>query len=77
MGKDDSEDMGFFLQRAGDCIPEVCKFTSQLFYENKLGSDELARARVMEGHPWGRERECGLFQWSMKETGAPARKKSK
>jgi len=32
--------------------PEVCKFTSQLFYENKLGSDELARATVMEGHPW-------------------------
>ena len=46
------EDMGFFLPESWRLHPEVCKFTSQLFYENKLGSDELARARVMEGHPW-------------------------
>jgi predicted RecB family nuclease len=47
-----AEDMGFFLPESWRLHPEVCKFTSQLFYENKLGSDELARARVIEGHPW-------------------------
>ena len=46
------EDMGFFLPESFRLHPEVCIYTSQLFYENKLGSDELTRARVVEGHPW-------------------------
>jgi len=47
-----SDDMGFFLPESWRLHPEVCKFTSRLFYESKLGSDELARARVMAGHSW-------------------------
>jgi len=46
------EDMGFFLPDSFRLHPELCQYTSELFYESKLGSDELTRARVMEGHPW-------------------------
>ncbi|HWZ98140.1 MAG TPA: TM0106 family RecB-like putative nuclease [Candidatus Dormibacteraeota bacterium] len=48
------EDLGFFLPESWRLHPDVCKFTSRLFYEDKLDSHELARARVMEGHPWMR-----------------------
>jgi len=47
-----SEDMGFFLSESFRLHPEVCKYTSELFYEGKLGANEMTRARVLEGHPW-------------------------
>ena len=47
-----AEDAGFFLPESWRLHPDVCRFTSQLFYEDKLGSHELARARVLEGHAW-------------------------
>jgi superfamily I DNA and/or RNA helicase len=46
------EEMGFLLPESWRLHPEVCKFTSELFYENKLGSHAIARSRVLEGHPW-------------------------
>jgi predicted RecB family nuclease len=46
------EGMGFFLPESFRLHPEVCKYTSELFYESRLGADELTRARVIEGHPW-------------------------
>jgi len=46
------ENLGFFLPESWRLHSEVCRFTSQLFYEDKLGSHELARTRVLEGHPW-------------------------
>jgi superfamily I DNA and/or RNA helicase len=32
--------------------PAICKFTSEVFYEDKLGSHAIARNRVLDGHPW-------------------------
>src|SRR5262249_10839303 len=53
------ENLGFFLPESWRLHPEVCRFTSQLFYEDKLGSHAIARNRVIEGHPW--VKEAGLW----------------
>ncbi len=47
-----SEDMGFLLPLSWRLHPEVCKFTSEVFYEGKLSSHAIARSRVSEGHAW-------------------------
>jgi hypothetical protein len=47
-----SPELGFLLPETWRLHPEICKFTSSLFYEDKLASQELARSRVLEGHPW-------------------------
>lgn len=46
------EDMGFLLPESWRLHPEVCKFTSSVFYEGKLSSHAIAQSRVLEGHPW-------------------------
>jgi uncharacterized protein len=46
------EGMGFLLPESWRLHPEVCKFTSSVFYEGKLTSHAIAQARVLEGHPW-------------------------
>jgi nucleoside-triphosphatase THEP1 len=45
-------DMGFLLPQTWRLHPEICKFTSSVFYEGKLSSHPTARNRVVEGHPW-------------------------
>jgi uncharacterized protein len=47
-----SEDVGFLLPETWRLHPEICKFTSEIFYENKLSSHAIARNRVLEGHAW-------------------------
>src|SRR4029077_5321127 len=47
-----SEDMGFLLPESWRLHPRVCKFTSEVFYEDKLSSHSIARSRVLQGHPW-------------------------
>lgn len=47
-----SEDMGFLLPESWRMHPEVCKFTSEVFYEGKLSSHAIARSRASEGHAW-------------------------
>jgi predicted RecB family nuclease len=47
-----SEEMGFLLPESWRLHPEICKFTSEVFYEDKLASHAIARSRVLEGHPW-------------------------
>jgi uncharacterized protein len=47
-----SEDVGFLLPETWRLHPEICKFTSEIFYENKLSSHPIARSRVLEGHRW-------------------------
>jgi predicted RecB family nuclease len=47
-----SEDMGFLLPESWRLHPEVCKFTSPVFYESKLTPHAITRSRVLEGHPW-------------------------
>jgi predicted RecB family nuclease len=45
-------DMGFLLPQTWRLHPDICKFTSSVFYEGKLSSHPIARSRVVEGHPW-------------------------
>jgi predicted RecB family nuclease len=45
-----AEDMGFLLPESWRLHPEVCRFTSEIFYEGKLGSHAIARSRVLGGH---------------------------
>ncbi len=45
-----STDMGFLLPESWRLHPEVCKFTSAVFYEDKLSSHEITNSRVLEGH---------------------------
>ena len=47
-----SEDTGFLLPQSWRLHPEVCKFTSSVFYEDKLSSHAIAQSRVLEGHGW-------------------------
>lgn len=47
-----AEDMGFLLPESWRLHPEICKFTSSVFYEGKLSSHAQARPRVLEGHAW-------------------------
>jgi uncharacterized protein len=44
--------MGFLLPESWRLHPEICKFTSEVFYEDKLSSHAIAQSRVLEGHPW-------------------------
>jgi predicted RecB family nuclease len=48
------EDMGFFLPESWRLHPEVCQFTSSVFYEGKLGSHPTAKSRVLDGHAWAK-----------------------
>jgi uncharacterized protein len=61
------EDMGFLLPESWRLHPEICKFTSELFYEGRLGSHALAKARVLEGHGW--LKGAGLWFVPVEHTG--------
>ena len=47
-----SNDMGFLLPESWRLHPAICKFTSEVFYEDKLSSHAIATSRVLEGHSW-------------------------
>lgn len=44
--------MGLLLPETWRMHPTICEFTSELFYEGRLGSRDFTRDRVLEGHPW-------------------------
>jgi predicted RecB family nuclease len=44
--------MGFLLPESWRLHPEVCQFTSSVFYEGRLGSHPTAESRVLDGHTW-------------------------
>jgi predicted RecB family nuclease len=46
------ETMGLLLPETWRMHPSICNFTSELFYEGRLGSRDITRNRVLEGHPW-------------------------
>jgi uncharacterized protein len=46
-----SPDVGFLLPESWRLHPEICKFTSAVFYEDKLSSHAVTSSRVLEGHP--------------------------
>jgi uncharacterized protein len=43
---------GLFLEHTHRLHPQICKFTSEVFYENKLEPDQVATNTSLEGHPW-------------------------
>ena len=45
-----SKDAGFLLPTTWRLHPNICGFTSELFYEDRLHSEVLAQSRVLEGH---------------------------
>ena len=45
-------ELGFLLPKSWRLHPEVCKFTSAVFYEDKLSPHPITSSRVVEGHPW-------------------------
>ncbi len=46
------EAMGLLLPETWRLHPSICDFTSELFYEGRLGARDITRNRVLEGHPW-------------------------
>ncbi len=45
-------DMGLLLPETWRMHSKVCEFTSEIFYEGKLGARPVTRPRVLEGHAW-------------------------
>ncbi len=45
-------DVGLLLPETWRLHPKICKFTSDLFYDARLGSRALLEKRVIEGHSW-------------------------
>ena len=43
---------GLFLEKTWRLHPAICRFTSELFYENRLHSREGLERQKIEGHPW-------------------------
>jgi uncharacterized protein len=47
-----SLDVGLLLPETWRLHPNICKFTSELFYEGRLKSRDALENCVIEGHPW-------------------------
>jgi len=45
-------DMGLLLPETWRLHPNICRFTSELFYEGRLKSREALKGYVIEGHSW-------------------------
>jgi predicted RecB family nuclease len=45
------ETMGLFLPQTWRMHPSICDFTSQLFYDGRLGARGFTQQRVLQGHP--------------------------
>ncbi len=44
--------LGLFIDETKRLHPNICNFTSTVFYEDRLLSRSFTRNRVIEGHPW-------------------------
>jgi len=47
-----SKEMGLLLPETWRLHPNLCRFTSRLFYEDRLRSRPALEKYVLEGHPW-------------------------
>lgn len=47
-----SKDAGFLLPTTWRLHPNICAFTSELFYEDRLHSEVLTKSRVLQGHEY-------------------------
>jgi uncharacterized protein len=45
-------DVGLLLPETWRLHPNICRFTSELFYESRLKPRESLQGYVIEGHPW-------------------------
>ncbi len=52
-------DVGLLLPETWRLHPAICRFTSDLFYDGRLGSRALLEKRVIEGHAW--LKDAGLW----------------
>jgi uncharacterized protein len=46
------ESLGLLLPETWRLHPKICQFTSELFYDGRLASQDLTAHRVIEGHHW-------------------------
>ncbi|MGA8102516.1 MAG: TM0106 family RecB-like putative nuclease [Candidatus Acidiferrales bacterium] len=46
------KDMGLLLPETWRMHPKICDFTSEMFYERRLGARSHTRSHLLEGHPW-------------------------
>jgi uncharacterized protein len=46
------ETMGLLLPQTWRMHPNICGFTSELFYEGRLSARDVTWNRVLAGHPW-------------------------
>jgi predicted RecB family nuclease len=44
--------MGLLLPKTHRMHPNICAFTSELFYEGRLSTENFAQFQLIEGHPW-------------------------
>jgi predicted RecB family nuclease len=51
--------MGMLLPETWRMHPDVCKFTSEMFYEGRLQSRDILKNRVLADHPW--LKQAGLW----------------
>jgi uncharacterized protein len=47
-----TDGIGMLLPETRRLHPKICKFTSEIFYEGKLGTHAVTHPRVLEGHDW-------------------------
>jgi predicted RecB family nuclease len=47
-----ASEKGFLMPETWRLHKNICTFTSELFYEDRLGANEIANSRVIGGHPW-------------------------
>ena len=47
-----TDDIGMLLPETRRLHPNICQFTSEIFYEGKLGAHAVTHPRVLEGHEW-------------------------
>jgi uncharacterized protein len=59
--------MGLLLPETWRMHPAICNFTSELFYDGRLGTRGFTQHRVLEGHPW--LRNPGLYFVPVKHDG--------
>jgi len=52
-------DVGLLLPETWRLHPNICRFTSELFYQGRLKSREALKGYVIDGHPW--VKEAGLW----------------
>ncbi len=51
--------LGLFIDETKRLHPNICRFTSEAFYEGRLHSRAFTQNRVLQGHPW--LKDAGLY----------------